>query len=78
MGDGYYFRYEFIPSEWDLLKDSLTNEGKYKWTESEIYKWFIGRGFGNSEATQETSWLMTISHGFLASRSGSLVYMILK
>ena len=78
MDDGTYFRYEYTSSEWDSIKNSLTNEGKYNWTESEINKWFIGRGFGNSEANQETAWLMTIKHGFIASRSGPLVYMILK
>jgi len=78
LNDGYYIRYELTSSEWNLIKPSLTNEGKYNWAESEIKKWFIGRGFGNSEANQETAWFMTISHGFIASRSGSLVYMILK
>jgi len=78
MSDGYYFRYEFTTSDWNEIKPSLTNEGKYSWTEGEIKKWFIGRGFGNSEAERETSWLMTIKHGFIASRSGSVVHMLLK
>jgi hypothetical protein len=78
LSDGKYIRYEFTTSEWNSIKQSLTNEGKYNWTESEIKKWFIGRGFGNSEANKETSWLMTINHGFIASRDGSLVDMILK
>ena len=78
LADGYYIRYEFTSSEWNTIYPSLTNEGKHNWTESEIKNWFIGRGFGNSESTQETAWLMTIDHGFIASRSGSIVYMLLK
>ncbi|MCL1931416.1 MAG: hypothetical protein FWF55_06335 [Treponema sp.] len=78
LNNGMYIRYELTSSEWNSIKPSLTDEGKYNWTESEINKWFIGRGFGNSEANRETAWLMTISHGFIASRSGSLVYMLLK
>jgi len=78
LNDGMYIRYEFTSSEWSTISPSLTNEGKYNWTESEIKNWFIGRGFGNYEANMETAWLMTISHGFIASRSGSIVYMILK
>ena len=78
LGDGYYVRYEFTSSEWNTISPSLTNEGKNNWTESQIKNWFIGRGFGNSEANQETAWLITINHGFIASRSGSIVYMILK
>ena len=78
LNDGYYFRYEFTSSEWSTISSSLTNEGKYNWTEDDIKKWFIGRGFGNSEANKETAWLMTINHGFIASRSGSIVYMLMK
>ncbi|MDR1840071.1 MAG: hypothetical protein LBQ93_10870 [Treponema sp.] len=78
LNDGYYLHYEFTSSEWSTISPLLTNEGKHNWTESEIKNWFIGRGFGNSEANQETAWLMTINHGFIASRSGSIVYMLLK
>jgi hypothetical protein len=78
LGDGYYFRYEFTSAEWNTMSKSLTNEGKHNWTESDIKNWFIGRGFGNSEANREVAWLKTINHGFIASRSGSIVYMILK
>jgi hypothetical protein len=78
LDDGYYKTYEFTPSGWNEMKQSLTNEGKHNWTESEIKKWFIGRGFGDYEANKETAWLLTISHGFIVSRSGQLVYMILK
>jgi len=78
LNDGYYVHLELTSSQWSQISPSLTNEGKYEWTEDQIKKWFIGRGFGNAEANQETAWLMTISHGFIASRTGSLVYMILK
>jgi hypothetical protein len=78
LDDGYYFRYEFTSSQWNTISSTLTNEGKHNWTEGEIRNWFIGRGFGDSESTQETAWLLTIDHGFIASRSGSIVYMILK
>jgi hypothetical protein len=78
LNDGYYIRYEFTSSDWNTISKSLTNEGKHNWTESNLKDWFIGRGFGNSEANREVAWLKTISHGFIASRSGSIVYMLLK
>jgi len=78
LNDGYYLYVEFTSSEWNSISPSLTNEGKHNWTESEIKNWFIGRGFDNSLATQRTAWLMTIGHGFIASRSGSTVYLLLK
>jgi hypothetical protein len=76
IDDGYYVRTEITNSEFKQL--SLTNEGKHQWTEDQIYNWFIGIGFGKTEATKEKAWFTTIDHGFLASRDRSLVYMILK
>jgi hypothetical protein len=78
LNNGYYVRLELTGELWNQIAPSLTNEGKYNWTESQIKNWFVGRGFGNTEANRETAWLMSINHGFLASREGSLVYMILK
>jgi len=78
LTDGYYIRLEFTSSGWNTISQTLTNEGKHNWTQIDIKNWFIGRGFGDFEATQETAWLMTIGHGFIASRSGSTVYMLLK
>ncbi|GHU42590.1 hypothetical protein FACS1894190_12090 [Spirochaetia bacterium] len=78
LNNGYYIHVEVNNSQWNELVTSLTNEGKHSWTEKEIYNWFIGRGFGNTEADQEKAWLLTIDHGFIASRSGSIVYMLLK
>ena len=78
LNDGYYTRYQFTTSEWNAISPSLTSEGRFNWTEGQIRQWFIGRGFGNSEANQEAAWLMTISHGFIAERTGSIVNMILK
>jgi len=78
LNDGYYIRVELTSSDWNTISPTLTYEEKHIWTESQIKNYFIGRGFGDAEAKQETSWLITINHGFLASRSGSVVYMLLK
>ena len=78
LSNGYYIRYQFTSAEWNAISPSLTSEDRFKWTESQIKKWFIGRGFGNYEANQETAWFITINHGFIAERTGSLVNMILK
>jgi hypothetical protein len=78
LSDGYFTRYEFSSSEWNSISPSLTSEGRHNWTESQIKNWFIGRGFGNTEATQQVAWLLTINHGFIASRDGNVVDMLLK
>jgi hypothetical protein len=78
LSDGYYIRRELSDSEFEKIKPSLTNEEKRRWTEEQLNSWFIGRGFGSTEAIKERSWLVTIKHGFIASRSGNIVYVLWK
>jgi hypothetical protein len=76
LGDGYYSRLDITNAQFSQM--SLPNEYKHDWTESQIYDWFIGRGFGSTEANREKSWLITMNHGLIASRSGNIVYMLIK
>jgi len=78
LKDGFYMRAELTNSLFNEIAPSLPNEDKHTWTENQIYDWFIGRGFGNAEANREKAWLLTINHGLIASRSGNIVYMIIK
>jgi hypothetical protein len=78
LNDGYYIHLEITNDQFNQMLPDLTNEYKHVWTESQLNNYFIGRGFGNTEAKKETAWLMTINHGFIASRSGSIVYMLIK
>ena len=78
LDDGYYVRLEFSSSEWDAIKSSTIDDYKHQWTKAQIKDWFIGRGFGNSEAEKEIAWLTTINHGFIASRTGNTIYFLLK
>ena len=78
LEDGYYKRLEITNAQWEQIGPNLTSEGKHRWSEEEIKKWLIGNGFGNDEARKESSWLAMVNHGFLITRDGNLVYMILK
>jgi hypothetical protein len=78
LDDGKYIRVELSNSEFSQMSPSLTSEYKHVWTESQLYDWFIGRGFGNSEANQEKAWLITINHGIIFSRSGPIVDILMK
>jgi len=78
LSDGYYIRLEFTNDQWNQFSSSLTSEGRHYWTKDQIKDWLIGRGFGNSESTQEVAWLTTIDHGFIATRTGNTVYYLLK
>lgn len=76
--DGYYLRIEITNEQWKELSKSLTNEVQHRWSEAEIKKWLIGCGFGQTEATKESSWLVMTNHGILVAREGNLVYEIVK
>ena len=78
LEDGHYVKTEISNALWEQVAPSLTNEGKHRWSESEIRKWMIGCGFGDHESTKESSWLVMTNHGLLAARDGNLVYLILK
>ena len=78
LGDGMYLWMEFTSAQWDTISASLTNNGKHWWTKNQIKDWFLGRNFDDATATQRTAWLTTIDHGFIASRTGTIVYYILK
>jgi len=78
LNDGYYLRFELTNAQFDSFSSSLPNEDKHVWTESEIKKWFVGRGFDDATAKEQTSWLVTINHGCISSRTGSTVYSLLK
>ena len=78
LDDGMYVRLEFTSSQWSQMSGLLTSEGQHFWTKSKIKDWLLGRGFGDSESTKESSWLTTIDHGFIASRTSNTVYYILK
>ncbi len=78
LDDGYYVRVELDSEQWAEISKGLTSEGRHKWDEETIKKWFISNGFGDTEATKESAWLALIDHGFLATRTGNIVYFILK
>lgn len=78
LNDGYYVRMELTSDQWAQISKNLTSEGKHRWSEETIKKWFISNGFGETEANKETSWIVVIDHGFLATRTGNIVYYILK
>lgn len=78
LNDGYYIRWELTEDQWKQVTKNLSSQGKHRWNEEEIRTWLIGNGFGQTEATKESSWLTMVNHGFLVTRDGNLVYMILK
>jgi hypothetical protein len=76
LSDGYYRRTEVFSGE--INYSAIPTEYKRNWTENEIYNWFLGRDFISSEANQMKAWVITHEHCLVASRSGSIVYMLIK
>ena len=78
LGDGNYIKVEIGPTTWENMAKSLTSEGRHRWDEATIKKWFISYGFGEIEATRESSWLTIVDHGLVVVRNGNIVNLILK
>ena len=78
LEDGYHKKVEITNAQWEQIGPQLTSEGRHRWSETEIKKWLIGYGFGEYEATKESSWLVMTDHGFLVTREGNFVHLILK
>ena len=78
LEDGFYNQVELTNSQFSDFSKTLTAEHNHKWTEKQIYNWFIGRNFTPYEATQKTAWIITTNHGIITSRSGNIVYSLIK
>ena len=78
LEDGYYKKIEITNEQWEQIAPNLTSNEEHRWSESEIKKWLIGYGFDETKATKESSWLVMTKHGFLVTREGNFVHLILK
>jgi hypothetical protein len=76
LNDGYYRRIEIFSGE--INYSALPNESKRNWNEKEIFNWLYGRGFIESESKEVTAWITSTQHCIIASRSGSIVHMLIK
>jgi len=50
--------------------------GQKEWTKNQINDFLIGRNFSSSDAERVSSWAVTIEHGYLFTRTGSIVYYL--
>lgn len=81
LRDGYFIKAESNSETkkiFEQMISELPDDCKKEWTEEQINNWFIGRGFGASEANEQTMWILTTDHALIASRKGSTVSMMIK
>ena len=78
LGDGNYIKVEIGKDTWAEVAKDLPAEDRHRWDEATIKKWFISYGFGQTEATRESSWITIVDHGMVVVRNGNIVNMIVK
>lgn len=80
IDDGYHKYFEIDNKTFLQMMQNMENEAEYKHerTESQIQKYFLGRGFDSETAEKRAAWLVTVNHGAVFSRNGNVVYVILK
>ena len=81
LQDGFYKRFELSNTGFEQEKSvNFVNKNglQNKWTEDQIYSYFIGLGFSSNIAKQQSSWLVSTNHGLIGKRTGASLYVILK
>jgi hypothetical protein len=79
MTDGFYRKKEITNSEFEWeIENNFKNSSQFEWTEEQLFSYLIGWGFSETNAEEETAWLVSVSHGYIGTRSGSTLYMIIK
>jgi len=79
LQDGYYRCYELTKTYFNWEKEhNFQDRPENVWTEDQIYSYLIGWGLSNTVAKKETEWLISIDHGIIGYRKGSLLYMLLR
>ena len=74
LEDGMFGKVEISPT----TNISGLEPYQKSWTKAQIKDYFLGRGFDDEMATEASSWLITIDRGMIVSRTGDLVYTIIK
>lgn len=74
LEDGMFGKFVISPTT-DM---SGLEQYQKSWTKAQIKDYFLGRGFADEMATEASSWLITIDRGMVVSRTGDLVYTIVK
>jgi len=79
LQDGYHKYTELSKTDFDWEKaNNFQNSHQNVWTEDQICSYLVGLGFSNAIAKEKAAWLASVNHGMLGSRTGSLLYIILK
>jgi len=83
LSDGYWSNDELTTDEFNQYvsiynSSQISTKSQNNWTKNQLVDYFIGRGFDNGKANQAASLVVTTNHILITSRSGSIVYVLIK
>jgi len=78
LEDGYYSWDEFTDAEFSKISKTLKDKNKHSWSEIKIQDYLMNRDFDYNTAEKATTKLLAFKHGYIASRSGYSVFIIVK
>jgi hypothetical protein len=79
LQDGYYRTVELTNTGFDRQKaDNFQNKPPYVWTENQLYNYLVEWGFGKTIAKEVAAWLTTVNHGYIVTREGETLQILLK
>ena len=76
--DNGYDIQEFDAAQWNNISKSLTDNGKFMWTEDRITTWLLDNGFSKEQTPEIVQRITTIEHGILIFRTGDAVDYLIK
>lgn len=78
LQDSGFILHEFDTAGWNTVSKSLTDNGKYIWTESRIKLWLLDNKFSEQQSSEIARRIITIEHGLLIFRTGDTVDYLFK
>ena len=84
LRDGYWGQQELATEEFNQFVSiynssaQVANKNQNNWTKNQLIDYFMGRGFDNTKANEAASLVVTTNHIMIVSRSGSIVYVLIK
>ena len=83
LGNNQWMNQELTVEEYNQYvsfynSSQVSNKNQNNWTKNQLIDYFMGRGFDNAMANRAASLVVTTDHILIGTRSGSIVYVLLK
>jgi len=79
LNDGNFMGLKITKNDFEWEKtNNHKNFAPSDFTEEQLFSFFKGMGFGDTEAKEAVDWLVSVNHAVLGARHGNLLYIILK